>query len=39
MCKKDSFFNTLLVCVIVWIFTILIGITIMMFKHILNGIS
>ncbi len=39
MCKKDSFFNTLLVCMIVWIFTLLIGITIMMFKLILNGIG
>lgn len=39
MCKKDSIFNALLVCMIVWMFILLIGITIMMFKHILNGIG
>lgn len=39
MCKKDSIFNALWVCIIVWMFTLLIGTTIMMFKHILNGIG
>nr|DAQ08914.1 MAG TPA: hypothetical protein [Caudoviricetes sp.] len=39
MCKKDNFFNALLVCMIVWIFTLLIGITIMMFKHVLSSMG
>ena len=39
MCKKDGFFNVLMICMIVWSFTLLIGMTIIMFKHILNGIS
>nr|DAX34433.1 MAG TPA: hypothetical protein [Caudoviricetes sp.] len=39
MCKKDSFFNALLVCMIVWIFTLLIGMTLIMFKHILFNVG
>lgn len=39
MYKKDGFFNALLICMIVWIFTLLIGMTIIMFKDILFNVG
>ena len=39
MCKKDGFFNVLMICMIVWSFTLLIGMTIIMFKDILFNVG
>nr|DAR12972.1 MAG TPA: hypothetical protein [Caudoviricetes sp.] len=33
MYKKDGIFNVLMICMIVWSFTLLIGMTIMIFKQ------
>lgn len=39
MCKKNDFLNVLMICMIVWSFTLLIGMTIIMFKQIVFNVG